>query len=495
MNKSSFDESIKNKLSHLPQENKVEGAWDVFKQKLDSENDTLTNSDPLFDDIIKHKVHNYKYHPTTNSWSKFLEYKYQHIDKYRNILRIKLMEIAAVLLLLLTFVQWFENTQIENAHPSFENSIIIAEANSVQKTLNEEDKLVFKTQNSILADNSPRNKNNSFSANSTKSNSKKRPLLKNIAPLESIHSNPLLSQNELALAPKITLLKDYEENIKNWPKNTQSKNNPYDDILANVNEYSTILPMLSTLPTSELYSEFPLMMPMNIDIEDKRQRRAISGYVASDFNLINTPFDKIYSLASYQREFINNSYGLGISQKNGAVEYQFDIAYANRDYEPRKVRESFGGNDMYYFEKSLDKISFDIVTTSLFTKYHFINKNNWSSYLTTIATFNWVMKASYDITENKILGRPSAERFVPETPRLDQKPFNMGVINDHSLAENYFVSAGVGFGIEKSISDKMSIFVEASHHRHLFSADIGVGPNKDKIHTSSIKLGAKTYLN
>jgi hypothetical protein len=111
------------------------------------------------------------------------------------------------------------------------------------------------------------------------------------------------------------------------------------------------------------------------------------------------------------------------------------------------------------------------------------------------AALNLVMNASYDVTEAKILGRPAPDRFIPEEPRLESKPFIEGLLAGENFKDNYFASVGFGFGIQKKIFNNTSIYVQPSYQRQLLSADIGIGPNKDKIHTSSLQFGLKTVLN
>ncbi|HRG42491.1 MAG TPA: hypothetical protein PLC27_13880, partial [Saprospiraceae bacterium] len=60
---------------------------------------------------------------------------------------------------------------------------------------------------------------------------------------------------------------------------------------------------------------------------------------------------------------------------------------------------------------------------------------------------------------------------------------------------NYFASVGFGFGIEKNISKNVSLYVQPSYQRHILSSDLGIGPNKDRIHTSSLQFGVKSVLN
>jgi len=159
------------------------------------------------------------------------------------------------------------------------------------------------------------------------------------------------------------------------------------------------------------------------------------------------------------------------------------------------VTEAYGQFADHYFEKSLQKISYDIANIPLNFKYHFINQTNWGAYLMAGVALNLILDAKYDINETLRQGKPPVGRFTPEQARLDEKPFITGILNGDNFKDNYFASIGFGFGIEKKILGNTSIYVQPSYQRQILSSDIGIGPNKDKIHTSSLQFGVKTIIN
>ena len=266
---------------------------------------------------------------------------------------------------------------------------------------------------------------------------------------------------------------------------TKTKENPVQDGLSLL-----FLPRVSSLPASEL----ALIFPWKYTKPKSPVTHYVSAYASADINLINTPFDKLYSFASYTKEALNNSYGIHISGKRGNVEIETGLGYSARTYQPEIIKEAFGQFGSHYFEKSLQKISFDIACLPATIKYHFIDQPSWSAYLMGNVSINLIMNATYDIKETLVQGRPTPGRFTPDEARLDEKPFTEGLLNGGKLLESYFMTIGFGFGIQKNIINGISIYLQPSYNRHVLSQDIGIGPNKDKIHTSGIQMGIKAPI-
>jgi hypothetical protein len=267
--------------------------------------------------------------------------------------------------------------------------------------------------------------------------------------------------------------------------------NAHDALINNVDNN---LPFLDQVPFTNIYTEIATSLPVSIIPLKQVTKFSVGAFVSADINLINTPFDKLYSLASYTKEAYNNSFGFNFSAEKNDLEVQTGFGYAQREYQPKIIKEDYAQFSDHYFEKSLNKISFDIATIPLNLKYHFLNQHNWSVYFMTGAVLNIVINAEYDINETLKQGRSSA-RFTPDQARLDEKPFIKGIFNGDKIKDNYFVTVGFGFGVEKQISNSTSLYLQPSYQRQILSADIGIGPNKDNIHTSSLQFGVKTVIN
>ena len=79
---------------------------------------------------------------------------------------------------------------------------------------------------------------------------------------------------------------------------------------------------------------------------------------------------------------------------------------------------------------------------------------------------------------------------------MSEKKFTEGFLAHYNISDNYYVTGNMGIGFEKNIFDDTSLFIRGNYSRQFLSKDNGIGPNKDKIHTTSLQLGVViTVLN
>lgn len=504
MNESDFDKWIKGHMDNVPHNYTTDGAWDCFTKRWKNNPPATNDDDDIFDQYMAEKIQTYITDTSPYAWSRFLNYRKLKLENSTGIIRVKVMETTAILLMLLTWVQWWESTSpVKSDTPFyFDNDKVIDESPpfmAMAKSSDFQSDELNSHQNVTDAHHvNSVNTDNRWMGHSYAETSENEHLLESTVSKALIPTAGVIPLSTDTPRWSRLILKTGQNRVSDitYESEKESFQRQKTDIADHptINTEDVLIP----LPTDDIrpaYSEYPLILPMSVHLPPHYSRWFISAYIACDANLINTPFDKIYALTSYQREFMNSSVGLGISHRVKSMEYHFDLGYARRNYEPRQFAESFGPRDYYYSEISLDRISFDIINPSVMMKYHFVDRKKWSAYLAGTAALNVILNADYDITEIKILGRPPSERYLPESPRLEEKPFIKGIFHDKSLADNYFISSGLGLGLEMTITEATFLFLEISHKRFLWSADIGIGPNKDKIHTTTFKLGIKKEWN
>ena len=79
------------------------------------------------------------------------------------------------------------------------------------------------------------------------------------------------------------------------------------------NELLNITPI--PVEIEPVYTEMASIFPLQISKNKSRQIIALAAFTSADINLINTPFDKVYSLPSYTKEALNKSYGFRKKKK------------------------------------------------------------------------------------------------------------------------------------------------------------------------------------
>ena len=492
-----FDEHIKSKLGQFIPDFQKEEIWEEFEHyrnnhiPVNGNNEVPTDNhiDKALNESIQNNLNKHSVPFNNQHWNKMKMQIQTYETRKHYIYFSKFIEIASIILIFFAFIH---KSSFFSTHPIFDYS---------PKNNRE---YVYNTTEQV----------NSKSI----SNAHKEHLHDDIntsGPSEVItkHDYTLNAQghnindiySEVAVAKSLRPSTSYEKN----KSNTQTSNlDNYkaisDSIMDNSRSYkalevlSYITPLALHLESFnfELQQETPRIIPIKNVIVKGKANTIVSLYSSADVNLINTPFDKVYSRASYYKEALSNSYGIGISRRFHTLEIGVGLAYAQREYNPEIIEEIYGIRENLYSQVTFNKISYDIVSIPVQLNYRFIDKPSWSAYVMSSAITHLVMQADYGINDVIVMGRPSIENnHLFAKSRMDEKPFIDGLINGDNIQDDYFISVGFGFGIEKALFKDASIYMQPSYQRHILSADIGIGPNKDKIHTSSLLVGFKYSLN
>ena len=487
MNENNFDDLIKGKLNKLTQM-KSDSNWSSFETKLKNSEVESNASDDNFDNTVKN--HLLSNRPPFNSahWRMLKEHLKTTEERKNTVYVSKALELAAIFLTVVTLI----HISGENNKPLFlsgHKSIIAENLKTSGNTINE-----------LSADTYPKATGETFDQGKVdQSFISNSPLFVTAFSFKTENNNKTNSSGNYYNNNAETTTSSHLDNIQANDE-TITLNNPgrlftrVDNLVKMTRVDLLSFPRIGKMVMKPVESEMSLIIPLSQIKENKKASFYISAWAATDVNLINTPFDKFYSLASYTKEALNNSYGLNFSSRNSNIEIESGIGYSMRVYQPQKITEAYGVFGEHYFEKSLNKISFDIATVPFNIKYHTLNGAGWSVYFMAGAALNVVLNAEYDISETLVRGRPPVGRYVPEIARLDRKPFIEGVLNGDKFRDNYFATVGFGFGIEKNIFRSTSIYIQPSYFRQVLSADVGIGPNKDKIHSSSLQIGFKSVI-
>jgi hypothetical protein len=479
MDKKTFDQIIREKVPHVT----VSGAEDAWQSFEDKQNKADAGN-KAFDHTIRQKVRSHTPRFQDSHWNAMEERMEIIFNRLSTVAASKGMECMAVILIASTYFTWSYPTTQSASHqyaamqPAQDCTPV---SNATKNEANAKKSYTYFLQDEARPARDSATSVQVKSPSSSSASIQNPPVYQNtarlIVPLESlVFTIPNLSpQRQFAkvhhnIAP-ILLPASPSLAVQ------EAARLPLPDIPALSSEIAFSMGTKPLEPARQLPTEHYLL-----------------GYVSADVNMINTPFDKLYSVSSYKKEAVNHSIGLGFSGRKDNVEWETALEYVKREYSPVRITETFGQGSDYYFETSLKKIKFNIAGIPLHIKYHFLSAPTWSMYLVSSVQLNLVMDASYEIEESLIHGRPQPGRYTPEVPRLEDKPFIKGILHGEAFSDNYYISAGLGLGVQKKIFANTFVFLQPSYVRHLLSKDIGIGPNKDKIHGTSLQLGIKTVL-
>jgi hypothetical protein len=477
-----FDKLIKSRLKELnvPAQN---DAWNAFTQHQMEQN----GREKAFDEALRKKMHRVRPAFKEKNWH-FLEQRLTDIkERKQTIYLSRIMEITAIFLMIFPYYLYTgtssqEKTALQKGPLAYAKSKEVRpefytnHGASHPKTSNT---ALYKGHSAIITNPSQRATYSGIPVRKDQS------YIATLPPLQGMLGACFFDKERIPFKTRMPNKESFIYNDIATPGDLPFKGNAV--------EGNTELPALCTTVRRVPESEMAFAMgSMELTYRNPgRVKYFITAYATSDINLINTPFDKLYAISSYKKEAVNHSFGITFSGKKARAEWETGLELVQRRYSPESITETFGQGPDYYFETSLKEIQFTMVGIPLLLKYHFIDRNTWNAYFTSSIQANLIMDSRYNIEESLKHGRPTPARYTPEAPRLDEKLFTEGLLHGDALKHNYFITAGFGLGIQKKIFEKTYINGQTSYSHHILSHDIGIGPNKDRIHSISFQLGLK----
>ncbi len=467
----SFDSRVKEKLGEISTP-PAYGSWDSFQKKwVDALAKEDLPADRLFDVTIREKIAQIQRFQTRGHWEK-LKYRLETIEIYKRKIWIhKSKEVLAVLLFLFTFYNVNEHTQKKEHSSDPVYALMTQSVGRMQQQL-------------TLLNNEVDGKNQRIKE--VFASSFRQHVSDNFIRKEEIHHNtPQIAPGRPA---ENTSFSANESDIRSFgladPVLSELKNEEIVDVKALDSR------------TTEPYSEYPLVMPMELSFRKTKDIHTRIGlFVGYANNFVLTPFDKVYSLPKFSRAVSNFEYGITVGKKMNRVEIESGISYSNLNYSPARVSETFGASGIIYFETSLTQIEYDFIRLPLNINYYAIENKNWKLYFSAGTSFNMIAQSDYTIEEKVRKGEiQSMPRNPNQEPRLDDKPFSTGFLDDFTLSRNYYIDMKIGLGAERRINNFCSVYLQQSYHAFLFSSGLGIGPNQDKINALAFQTGIKFNL-
>jgi hypothetical protein len=501
MNRNRLDEIIKEKLTDYKVEH-VESDWDLFETMLDRVESTHELADEEFDKTIASRINQNKPH-FAHDWSR-MQLDLNIINQRRqSILITKTLEAIIVCLSLYTIS--ISPIDIYNRNKA-------KELPTQKPNINPKDIAVL-----------PASKNhNETYALPSYPNGKTQSLLSPtlMVPdryaekkdIEDVHRySRSLSKSESEIIESLNTMDNTVENTNlfqtSMAVNQENSGETIVSDIANVTmpditpeeqfkiDQIAVLPTISPMPESEIAKGFA----MNYILPTKSAHWKLGAWTAAEVNVIKTPYDKIFSLLGYNHMAFSQSYGLSFSRKKERLSITSGLNYQSLKYQPKKFVEQYSNSDLYYFESSINAIKFDILRIPIQVEYDLYTNNAVSFYGKINVVPNFIIQSDYDVSNEIILGRPVEEiqkNLLADTndTRINEKNFTDGIFYGSKIGDSFYATVGIGLGLEKMVSPKISLFAETSYSHHMYSKDIGIGPNKDRIHNTSLLFGAKTIL-
>jgi hypothetical protein len=221
------------------------------------------------------------------------------------------------------------------------------------------------------------------------------------------------------------------------------------------------------------------------------------GMLASiDFNLVMTPFDAYFSSDSYDQLTSGYTGGLSFSVHRNRLGFATGATYSSKSYEPRKNKEVVGSLAGGYVEEGLQGAQLNILSIPANFTYNFDNKGKWQWYALLGVSAKLATINNFDLKSEPASGsraRPDpriiAAMSIPE--EVVEDPYS-GAFEGGSFKKNFFLTANLGFGMERYVTSRWSVFLQPTYQHSLYKR--ALGPNNDRIHSLSLFLGTRATL-
>lgn len=246
-------------------------------------------------------------------------------------------------------------------------------------------------------------------------------------------------------------------------------------------------------PLPLVYSPFcrngenPTLSPhLNIIVPAPRSNRFyFAAYAAADRNRVRVEGD-----LQKNRGF---STGFAVGYRRGKWGVETGVAYAQKQYVPKKKVEIYSGDvSNGYFGSYLGVVEADLMALPLKVTRRVGQLGRTAVYAAAGVTANVATHKTYRYKTIRYPGSaPSSQgNALAAEPQLREN--GRGVLEKGRLADNAFVTADLGLRLERPIGGRWTAFVEPAFHQSLSAK--GLGPNPAKINTFSVQAGVMASL-
>ena len=234
-----------------------------------------------------------------------------------------------------------------------------------------------------------------------------------------------------------------------------------------------------------------------------------------------TPTNSAWMIEEEEKNWaIGYGSSLTFAWKHHRTEIETGLGYANKSYAPKPNFIIHGEFETGYLMENIERINFTNFELPIQIKYDVVDKARWNvyamagtslqvvrEYLTEVKKINLSglssASASPLITDNSQASQELQDQFSDESVLSNNQP-QPSDVEDRSFSggwnletgnfnQNSYVSINGGIGLEFKASETCSFIMQSVIKYNPSKLD-GVGPNFDRIHSSTLTLGIKASL-
>lgn len=284
-----------------------------------------------------------------------------------------------------------------------------------------------------------------------------------------------------------------------WPLTTDRKEEKKESIdkTQSITPLSNSIDYLETLKR-EIYPPKHIYLEKPISFAKEKIVTASAGF---GVNNIRTPFTNEAGTSEQSFNDIGRQASITYGIRHGKTEIYTGLGVNKASYNPaiqNGVFDSYQGDQME--PSKIRNISYLLLHIPIGLRFHQIQKESWSIYTSGAINMGLLAKSEHkfdplskdDLKEmdlNSISSFAEGNSQVRNTLNSD---LTKGILQRGNFLDNFSLSATIGVGLVKSVSEKMSFYIEPSY-TYNFSFD-GIGVHNEEINNYKINLGIRYIL-
>lgn len=230
----------------------------------------------------------------------------------------------------------------------------------------------------------------------------------------------------------------------------------------------------------------------------------LAMFGSGEYNHILVPASEDRRLSeSFERAAFGYGSGLSLGIDFGRVELETGLVYAARHYPvglvylQGSVAQGFQGDELRTTE-------LNIVNLPVHVRYDVVQKGKWRGYFLGGGAVQVAFQTNYFTAD-----APPQFNFQPAMPIISDggnsseenaidriRQDGVGWFEGGSFKDNAYFTANLGFGVERFISGRWSLFAQPVYQYsfHYFKNINGLGPNNDRINSMSVLFGTRVRI-
>lgn len=516
-----FDQFIKKKLEEI-QPGIEQDSWALFEQELDaSEAGRPTTEDQAFDQFIFSKLHQMEADYQPGNWKIMAARLDEEFSFARKLIRYKVMELSLLLLLFLTIFQLlpFFNTQDNKSQitiPATQTTPQVEQDKSniidqvPLQTSPEVDPAAKEARPQASLDAESATTPNLANANIQEDQGRKTqsqpsaPYAIADPQLEDDSQHSLFRPSDRLTAAPLPLINSTINRKREDPLLLKLIQSTKDGNSLSTQRSPLTMASFSPL-ASTLFQPLEYHRSLGLskdDIKPLNQPHLRFGTAGSvNYDRIITPPTTIEGDSSISDDRYAIGYGggftIGFEWKRWEIET--GMIYMAKKYKPLPIVYLSGNFSQGYYGEGFKSIELNVINIPLHFRYNFLLQNRWRLYALAGGSLQFVSQANYYKADQSSFNFPAP--LAPpsgggrNTTSIDDKKVEDGILEGGSLGDNSYLSANLGLGIERYMSERWSIFAQPTYQHSLYYFNKeGLGPYTDRFHTMSILMGIKIKL-